>query len=78
MLDACANAIDEFNAIADKYGKPIVVASEHMWANHREQALINYTLGGRNAVCYRMPGDAARALDALAKYGEYVQGHESP
>jgi acyl-CoA synthetase (NDP forming) len=78
MLDAVANAMDEFNAIADKYGKPLVVASEHMWANHQEQARIALTLGKRNAICYRMPGDAARVLDALAKYGSYMaKNHHS-
>lgn len=72
MLTTCANALDEFNAIADKYQKPLVVASEHMWAGHQEQALLNYVLGKRNAVCYRMPAEAARALDALVKYSDYL------
>ncbi|MBN1662584.1 MAG: CoA-binding protein [Deltaproteobacteria bacterium] len=72
MIVAIANAMDEFNAIADKYGKPLVVASEHMWANQYEQAAIEYAVGGRNAICYRMPGAAARVLDALVKYGSYV------
>lgn len=75
MLEACANALDEFNAIADKYQKPLVVASEHMWAGQQEQAAIDFVLGGRNAVCYRMPDAAARVLDALVKYGDYVRRH---
>lgn len=73
MTEEVARAMDAFNALADRYGKPIVVASEYMWATHGEQAEINFALGGHNAVCYRMPGRAARVLDALAKYGEFLR-----
>ena len=73
MTEVVAQAVDEFNALADKHNKPIVLASEYMWATHSEQAEITFTLGGHNAVCYRMPGQAARALDALVKYSEYLR-----
>ena len=75
MIESVALAMDEFNALADKYNKPIIIASEYMWANHIEQAGITFNLGRHNAVCYRMPGGAARVLDALVTYGEYVRQH---
>lgn len=75
MVESVAQAMEEFNALADKYHKPIVVASAYMWATYAEQAEITYALGRHNAVCYHMPGDAARSLDALVKYGEYVRQH---
>ena len=75
MVESVALAMDEFNALADKYNKPIIIASEYMWANHIEQAGITFNLGRHNAVCYRMPGGAARVLDALVNYGEYVRQH---
>jgi acyl-CoA synthetase (NDP forming) len=75
MVESVAQAMEEFNALADKYHKPIVVASEYMWATYVEQAEITFALGRHNAVCYHMPGDAARGLDALVKYGEYVRQH---
>ncbi|MGA3085146.1 MAG: hypothetical protein ABSE95_10155, partial [Thermodesulfobacteriota bacterium] len=73
LIESVAMSLDEFNAMADKYNKPIVIASEHMWATNYEQAEITFTLGQHNAVCYRMPGEAARVLDALATYGEYIR-----
>ena len=73
MVESVARALEEFNALADKYQKPIVVSSEYMWASHQEEAEINYALGRHNAVCYHLPRDAAIALDSLVRYGEYVR-----
>jgi acetyltransferase len=73
LIESVALCLDEFNAIADKYNKPIVVASEYMWATHVEQAEITLALGRHNAVCYHLPGEAARVLDALVKYYEYAK-----
>ncbi len=73
MIESVALAMDEFNALADKYNKPVIIASEYMWATNVEQAGITFRLGQHNAVCYRMPGGAARVLDALVTYGEYVK-----
>jgi acetate---CoA ligase (ADP-forming) len=75
MIESVALAMDEFNALADKHHKPIIIASEYMWANNYEQAGITFRLGQHNAVCYRMPGEAASVLDALVKYSEYVRHH---
>ncbi|MEW6186924.1 MAG: CoA-binding protein [Thermodesulfobacteriota bacterium] len=72
MTEAVTQAVEEFNTLAAKYGKPVVLASEYMWATHLEQAQITFALGGHNAVCYRLPGQAARVLDALVRYGEFI------
>ena len=73
MVESVTRALEEFNALADKYHKPIIVSSEYMWASHLEEAEINYALGRHNAVCYHLPRDAARVLDALVRYSEYVR-----
>ena len=73
MIEAVTTGVDEFNALADKYNKPIVLASEYMWATRTEQAEIPFALGQHNAVCYRSPGHAARVLNALANYGHYLR-----
>jgi acyl-CoA synthetase (NDP forming) len=73
MVESVARAMDEFNALADKYNKPMVIASEYMWATNMEQAAITFRLGQHQAVCYHMPGEAARVLDALVKYGDYLR-----
>jgi acyl-CoA synthetase (NDP forming) len=76
MIQATAMAMDEFNAIADKYKKPLVISSEYLWASNTEQAETAFLLGHYNAVCYRMPGEAARVLDALVTYGEYIRKNQ--
>ncbi len=71
MTEAVVQAVSEFNALSQRYGKPIILASEYMWATHIEQTEITYALGQNNSVCHRTPGRAARVLMALAAYGAY-------
>ncbi len=73
LEQAVAGAMDELNRLADKYNKPLVVATEHIWATNVEEARIPYILGKQNAVCYHMPHEAARVLRALLGYSEYLQ-----
>ena len=70
---AVAGAMDELNKLADKYNKPLVVATEHIWATNEEEARIPYILGQQNAVCYHMPHEAADVLRALVSYSEYLK-----
>jgi acyl-CoA synthetase (NDP forming) len=72
---AIVQAMDELNSLADKYNKPLVVATEHIWATNIEEARIPSLLGQHNAICYHMPHEAAHVLKALADYGEYLNGH---
>jgi acyl-CoA synthetase (NDP forming) len=70
---AVVGAMDELNKLADKYNKPLVVATEHIWATNIEEARIPYMLGQQNAVCYHMPHEAADVLRALVGYSEYLK-----
>ena len=70
---AVAGAMDELNKLVDKYNKPLVVATEHIWATNKEEARIPYILGQQNAVCYHMPHEAADVLRALVSYSEYLK-----
>ncbi len=70
---AVVGAMDELNKLADKYNKPLVVATEHIWATNIEEARIPYMLGRQNAVCYHMPHEAADVLRALVGYSEYLK-----
>ena len=63
----------QLNKLADKYNKPLVVATEHIWATNIEEARIPYMLGQQNAVCYHMPHEAADVLRALVGYSEYLK-----
>ena len=71
---AVGDVMERFNHMAERYGKPVVVATEHMFADAILETRIVEALGRRNAVCYHMPYRAAAVLDALARYGEYLGG----
>ena len=73
LLKAVAGAMDELNNLIEKYNKPLVVATEHMFATNIEEARIPYLLGQHNATCYYMPHEAARVLQALVGYSEYLK-----
>jgi acyl-CoA synthetase (NDP forming) len=75
LVGAVVGAMEEFNALADKYNKPLLIATEHMWATLDEEANIGYALGKHNAICYHMPHHAATVLKALADYGQYLSRH---
>ncbi len=74
ITGAVIEVFERLNGIADKYQKPLVVASEHMWATAVEEGEIGYALGQHNAVCYHMPHEAAAVLDAMVKYNDYLRG----
>ena len=71
LVEATGDALDRFNALARKYGKPLVVGSEHLLATAMQETHITYALGQRDAVCYQMPHEAAEVMSALADYGEW-------
>jgi acyl-CoA synthetase (NDP forming) len=72
-VNAVVEAMDHFNALAWKYNKPLVVASEHMFASSVEETRITYSIGHKELTCYHMPHQAALVLNALAGYGEYLR-----
>lgn len=71
LVQATSDVLDRINVLARKYGKPVVVASEHLLATAVQEAHVNYVLGQRGAVCYHMPHEAAEVMSALADYGEW-------
>ncbi|MBN1375304.1 MAG: CoA-binding protein [Dehalococcoidia bacterium] len=71
LLNAVAGTMDELNSLIEKYQKPLIVATEHIFATNIEEARIPFLLGQRNTTCYYMPHEAARVLQALAGYAEY-------
>jgi acyl-CoA synthetase (NDP forming) len=75
MVKAVIKCMEDLNAMADRYKKPLVVATEHIWANLSEEANIGCTLGQHNCFCYHMPDHAAAVLKGLLEYGEYVRQH---
>jgi acyl-CoA synthetase (NDP forming) len=72
LTHAVVEVMERFNALAEKYQKPVVVASEQMFADAVLETRIVHALGQRNSVCYHVPRRAVAVLDALTRYGEYV------
>lgn len=76
MIHAVVEVMERFHTLAEQYRKPVLAASEYMWAGHVEQAEINHALGKNGLVCYRLPGQAARALQALYTYSKHLRKTE--
>jgi len=70
LATAIADAMERFNSLAQKYNKPVIVATEHMFATAVQETRIIYALGRHNTMCYHQPHHAAQVLNALAEYGE--------
>jgi len=73
LTQAVVAVMDRFNSLAEKYHKPVVVASEQMFADAVLETRIVHALGQSNSVCYHVPQRAVAVLDALARYGRYVE-----
>jgi acyl-CoA synthetase (NDP forming) len=71
LVQSVAVAMERFNALAVKYDKPVIVASEHMFATAVQETRIIHALGQHNTMCYHQPHHAAQVLNALAEYGEW-------
>lgn len=72
-VNAVVEAMEHFNQLAVQYRKPVIVATEHIFASAIEETMINHALGQRELACYHMPHQAAEALAALAAYGEFLR-----
>jgi len=71
LVQAIVDAMEHFNKLAVSYGKPVVVASEHLFATAVQETMINYALGQHGLLCCHHPHQAAEVLHALAEYGEW-------
>ncbi|MBN1383138.1 MAG: CoA-binding protein [Deltaproteobacteria bacterium] len=72
MTPAVVSVMESFNQLAEKYQKPVIVASEHLFASADVETRILHALGKNNSICYPMPHDAAAVLNALVKYSEFL------
>jgi acyl-CoA synthetase (NDP forming) len=73
LVKAVVNVLERFSNLADAHQKPVVVASEQMFADAFQEAKIIQALGQRNLACYHMPHQAAAVLSGLASYGDYLR-----
>jgi acyl-CoA synthetase (NDP forming) len=76
LVKAVVDVLERFGRLADAYQKPVVVASEQMFADAFQEAKIIQALGQRSLACYHMPHQAAAVLFGLANYGDYLRRYE--
>jgi hypothetical protein len=73
MMQAVVEAAEQFTSLAEKYRKPVVLATEQIFASAVQEANIKYDLGRHRLACYHMPHQAAIVLRALTGYGLYLK-----
>ncbi|MBE9501760.1 MAG: CoA-binding protein [Dehalococcoidia bacterium] len=71
LLSVIASIFDELDGLAQRYQKPVIVASELPFADVSFENMMTYALGQRNYACYPLPHQAAMVLSSLARYSEY-------
>jgi acyl-CoA synthetase (NDP forming) len=76
-VQAVVEAMDDFGQLARRYGKPVVVASEQMFADAVQETQINYAVGQHGSICHQFPHQVAAVFNALASYGEYLRRNRS-
>ena len=72
-VQAVVEAVDDFKQLAHQYGKPVVIASEQMFADAIQETQINYALGQQGSISHQFPHQAAAVFNALADYGEFLR-----
>jgi acyl-CoA synthetase (NDP forming) len=73
LVQAVVDAVEHFTRLAVQYRKPVIIATEHMFASAEQEAKINHALGLKRLMCCHMPHEAAAVLKALLSYGEYLR-----
>ena len=75
IIESYCKSFGEMKAISEKYGKPVIVATE-LPAPPGERAIdmdIIRSISKQNMVCYSMPDEAAMVLNSMVKYGEFLR-----
>lgn len=74
IIDHYERVFREIKGISKKYGKPVIVAADIMLPSSTVDldSEIKSIVAANESVYYGMPDEAAMVLDALARYGEYL------
>ncbi len=73
MVAGAARTIDRLVEMSDRYGKPLVIASEPLGFGSQVNRRIAHAIADRNTVCYEMPHQSAAVFAKLLQYSEYLQ-----
>jgi acyl-CoA synthetase (NDP forming) len=72
ILRGIRDAFQNLVGLADRYHKPLIVASEFPTTAVDIESRMSGMLGKIGGVCYLRPEDAATAMAGLATYAEYI------
>ncbi len=75
-LTGIRDAFQESLSLADRYQKPVIVASEFPTTSVDIESRMDGMLGKMGGVCYFTPEDAAMVMASLANYAEHILGSE--
>ncbi len=73
MATFMGDLFEDVSQLIDKYGKPILLASDTSFGSFEWGQEMSAALGDKGLVCYPLPDQAAVALSSLAQYGEYLR-----
>jgi len=73
MAMAGGDLFEDVSQLIDKYGKPILLASDTSFGDVDWGNDVSAALGEKGLVCYPLPDHAAVALSSMAQYGEYLR-----
>lgn len=73
MVAGAAQTIDRLVELSDRYGKPLVIASEPVGFGSQVNRRIAHAVADRNTVVYEMPHQAASVFAKLLQYSKYRQ-----
>ncbi len=76
MVTGAAQTIDRLIEMSDRYGKPLIIASEPLGFGSAVNRRIAHAIADRHTVCYEMPHQAAEVFARLVQYGEYRRQEE--
>lgn len=73
MISMINEAYDQFLLLADRYQKPVIIASEFPVSQIGFEELVAPSLGKKDYVCYSEPEDAAIVMAGLIRYSRYLR-----
>ena len=75
MASSGGDFLGDVPQLIDKYGKPILLASDTSFGDIDMGKYVSEALGDKGLLCYSLPDQAAVAFSSLAQYGEYLRGN---
>ena len=72
LIQATVAAVSRLKNLSQKYEKPLVVASEHLYASPVQEARVVKAIGQSSGMCYQLPHEAAEVMAALVHYGNRI------